>query len=58
MLQVITIRVVLNDTSYAVSKNPREKRVLVNTEKLEFKDGEFFVKSVTPIHEISVRMDI
>ena len=58
MLEVITIRIVLNDTSYAVKKNLWEKRVLVNAEKLEFKDGEFFVKSATPVRETSVRMDI
>ena len=58
MLEVITIRIVLIDTSYAVKANPLEKRVLVNAEKLEFKNGEFFVKSATPIHETSVRMDI
>lgn len=58
MLEVITIRVVLNDASYAVKENPWKKRVFVNAEKLEFKDGEFFVKSATPIHETNIRTDI
>lgn len=57
-LETLTIRVVLNDTSFAVRKNPCEKRILTSFEKLEYRDGELFVKSSTSVYETNIRTDI
>lgn len=56
-LETLTIRVVLNDTSFAV-KNPCEKRILTSVEKLEYRDEELFVKSSTSVYETNIRTDI